>query len=1385
MAKGINIVLITVAFCFIANADKIAANDAVKLLPKKDVNCSTLTNETPRIRRLIKNIDCTKDYPSNIYFDYGNVQVKKTSLGNYREAEAKPLSRFGYRFNIENLGKPHLVVVRYPDDKRRYMCMMDGTSYDLTVGVFTGVSQPSSGKMLEIRRIFWPRWKDCSIVFMTWSDGEPAAVADIKIYELEELPKLDILNASGECAHRKYGIQFEDPSGEGGSVGAMNHKEWIERMIDYMSLTGQNILVYPIIWYHGPTYPSNREPSGDGGWIAGRDRKLYIFWETQPIDRVSQTLERFSQEGLQFQASLTLLRLGSLMKNMNIDLDSIKAGKDTYNNMLSTDDVQSSTQDWTILYNVLNYENIIKSKSKGDPYGGDFKNYAYGERPGKFAQGPMFNPVHPSVQKAILGVVQEIVDRYAKYPAFKGISINMFSSTITWFFTLKSGYDDFTINLFEKETGIKVPVDSNAPDRFSKRYEFLVNEHLEKWIDWRCHKIKELNLKMRDIIVAARPDLRLGITVWTEIVSNSWAGFPDIPSQELFDRKSTYDLCREGGFDINLYDKEHSIDVGVSFVPSRDRGSVWRTESNGVNAPLERSFSFRDHDFLDKRTLNALSELNSSDVFIMDSWVEAWGKHLWFACDPNDIQAKKIASKLSIERGSPVKGGIAHMNSIYPKDSFWWDWQLRITPPYQGGIHYMEYAVHALAELDACRITRGGLFLDTAHTEEIQSFVRAYRALPAQKFQTVGTSTDPLAVRTLLQDNRRYLYIVNREYYPIEIKLILKNSNGKAIDLATNSVVDAPDTWHLIIGPYGLNSYALPSDVNIESFVVIPPKEIIAKLTSQAEQTLKRIEKMKRLGVTLPVGTDKMTNEIKNALQEGKYAWLRRALGSYIIRKCDELYGIPSSERPNEKQIISSIEEKLQSAGIEFDSNCVNQAADRRKLLENVCDINSFKNKVIKESWSEKWPDNNGVTKTIAVTAEIWTNAIQTALNDNKAVYIPYRKEPYYIDAPLILRSGNCLIADPKAEIRLKPNTNTCMVRNEHLLSGANKPILVGEGSDCDIIIDGGIWTTLATACNQSNGNNNGFGDPNGSLSSHGTILLNNIRRVQVRNVTIRQCLPHGIQMTCCEEFLVENISFENHKRDGVHVNGPARYGIIRNISGTTQDDMISVLAWDWKHTGFSFGDIEYILVQDVQSSNPNGLRLLPGTKVYSDGQKTAGDIKNIVIKNIKGFSDIKIYDQPNLEMGRDNDFADPIGNIKNVYFDGIEFDKCCKNPPFQVAVNVDGLKINDVVLNFDPNSEVGLGYKLVEIGPKSMTYKFDVNNPNSWVEVFSPDKDCIVRNFQLSDVKMRYKADGAVTEKKIEADQMVKVMTQTINPDYPNTTPKGGTGRGILITND
>jgi len=453
-----------------------------------------------------------------------------------------------------------------------------------------------------------------------------------------------------------------------------------------------------------------------------------------------------------------------------------------------------------------------------------------------------------------------------------------------------------------------------------------------------------------------------------------------------------------------------------------------------------------------------------------------------------------------------------------------------------------------------------------------------------------------------------------------------------------------------------------------------------------------------------------------------------------------------------------------------------------------LCDAPEYAKRIRAEEFVEIWPDASGKERPVTVKAEIWTDAIQAALNEHISVSLPNRDKPYYIDRPLVLRSGRRLLVDAKVEIRLKPGSNCCMVRNEHIVSGEHGPVTLTDEADHDIMILGGIWTTLATSARQSNGNAHGLADAKGTIKSHGVILLSNAKRFRVVGVTIRQCKPHGVQLSNCTQFCVEGIRFEDHRRDGVHLNGPVGYGVVRDVRvgrGVMGDDMIALNAWDWRHTVTSFGPIHHVLVEDVhgdpamsqsagaRKGHRSEIRLLAGTKHFGGGRTLDCNIENCVIRKISGIRTFKMYDQPNLELGRHRDFADPIGKMKNLYFGDITIDRPTGAEIFQIHSNVTGMAVRNVTLGFDATSHEKEPFALVRVGPLSMTFKHNPKDPKTWVEVFSPDKDCVVKDLRISDV--------SGNDASVHPDALVRIIEQTVNKDYPNTTPKGGKGKGIL----
>jgi hypothetical protein len=426
-------------------------------------------------------------------------------------------------------------------------------------------------------------------------------------------------------------------------------------------------------------------------------------------------------------------------------------------------------------------------------------------------------------------------------------------------------------------------------------------------------------------------------------------------------------------------------------------------------------------------------------------------------------------------------------------------------------------------------------------------------------------------------------------------------------------------------------------------------------------------------------------------------------------------------------------------------------------------------------TWTESWPDPNGRLQARSVTAELWTETFQADLDADGRLHIPAREKPYYLDGPIILKSGQQLTADAKAEIRLKPGTNTCLVRNENLVGFADRPVPDDTNPDTGITIEGGIWTTLANGAKDNHGNQRGHSSKQQPVpGTHGVILLHNVRQVTVRNLTIRQSRAFGVHLANAREFTVENITLDRHGRDGVHVNGPAADGVIRGVRGDSHDDNVALNAWEWSHYAPSYGPIERILIEDVTGAPEgvpaaNSIRLLPGVKRFSDGTTLDCPISDITLRRITDIREFKLYDQPNLEVGRDKDFSAGIGTLRNITFEKLTFHR---PGGIQIHANTDGLTVREVKLLFSPPA----GYHLIELGPKSATYKHQSGDPATWTEIFSPDLDCTVRKVSVSGVRLRD------SQSDLPIEQVVKVIEQTLNPDYPKTTPKGGTGKGIWI---
>ncbi len=82
--------------------------------------------------------------------------------------------------------------------------------------------------------------------------------------------------------------------------------------------------------------------------------------------------------------------------------------------------------------------------------------------------------------------------------------------------------------------------------------------------------------------------------------------------------------------------------------------------------------------------------------------------------------------------------------------------------------------------------------------------------------------------------------------------------------------------------------------------------------------------------------------------------------------------------------------------------------------------------------------------------------------------------------------------------------------------------------------------------------------------------------------------------------------------QDGVHVDGPARNGVIRTVRGSTGDDMVALTAWGWTNYDSRSGSIAGMVIEDVSGRAPGAaLVRLEGAVGYP--------IRDVVIRDING----------------------------------------------------------------------------------------------------------------------------------------------------------------------
>lgn len=243
------------------------------------------------------------------------------------------------------------------------------------------------------------------------------------------------------------------------------------------------------------------------------------------------------------------------------------------------------------------------------------------------------------------------------------------------------------------------------------------------------------------------------------------------------------------------------------------------------------------------------------------------------------------------------------------------------------------------------------------------------------------------------------------------------------------------------------------------------------------------------------------------------------------------------------------------------------------------------------------------------------TAAIQEMLDRCGTVEIPDGR--YLITKPLIIHSNTHLKLSAMATLRLADGANCSLLDNDGLYS---------DETNVNITLEGGIWDGNHLAQErQKIPNESRPGDENEDkvcdkqtyISNSYLVLMVRLvhtEHLKVKNLTFKDPTSYAIHIADSRYFEVENITLDydllKPNMDGVHIQGPARFGKIRNVFGNANDDHVALCANGTVRSEITHGDIEDVDIDGIYCDNGyTGVRLL-----------SRGDaIRNIHISNIHG----------------------------------------------------------------------------------------------------------------------------------------------------------------------
>lgn len=254
---------------------------------------------------------------------------------------------------------------------------------------------------------------------------------------------------------------------------------------------------------------------------------------------------------------------------------------------------------------------------------------------------------------------------------------------------------------------------------------------------------------------------------------------------------------------------------------------------------------------------------------------------------------------------------------------------------------------------------------------------------------------------------------------------------------------------------------------------------------------------------------------------------------------------------------------------------------------------------------------------------------------------------------------------------------------------------------------------------------------------------------------------------------------------DGLHLNGPLRRGVIRDIFGNCGDDMVAVMAADWPTYGDVGGSIVDLDIENIHSVGAwqRHVKLLGGPADIVGGSVPASML-NIHVRGVYGTGGGIWIGDDNRQAGTEQ------GTMDNITVEKVSVSVA--NPVFINATNMGRLVLRDIRYKMaGTNSPVVVGTTLsdapvieeLHIDGLDVTYHSGGSGAALKVESGATITKLIRENWRLNTGATAYDFAGTVSKVLSDTNPAVNQVPRAGNVGrWYTQTPLQGTGSNFLV---